>query len=79
MDENDEKSVSERSHGLDVSVLERFRSAGRAAYDEGFGADSLESNPYWVEYPRPSKIGDIDEIAARWFVDGYVSKLRRYS
>lgn len=46
-------------------------STGSHAYQEGFAAKSIFDNPYWLEYPNPSKRGLDDERNGRMFVDGY--------
>jgi len=36
---------------------------------------SILENPYWIEWPKPSKNGLDDEIAARLWVDVWVKEL----
>lgn len=45
------------------------------AFNEGFQAKTICDNPYWIEFQKPSKRGHEDELNARKFVDGYVSKI----
>lgn len=43
----------------------------------GLNAETIFDNPFWIEYPKPSKKGPEDERQARAFVDGHVEKLIR--
>lgn len=52
-----------------------FRAECLSAFSEGNKAKSIFDNPYWICYPKDST--DIDESKARWWVDGYVEKLRK--
>ena len=51
----------------------RWMDEMKKAFEEGTSAKSIFDNPYWQNYPKDSTT--IDESLARWWVDGYVSKL----
>ena len=43
-------------------------------FNEGKSAKSIFENPYWKTYPRDSS--DDDETMARFWVDGYVERIK---
>jgi hypothetical protein len=57
-------------------VINTLEVCAKLAYEQGLVAKSIFDNPYWVNWPKPSKLGEADEIAARKWVDGWFSKVR---
>ncbi len=45
----------------------------RKSFEQGRSANSIFDNPYWKNYPKDSTT--LEESMARWWVDGYASKL----
>ncbi len=55
-------------------VGQDIKPEARAAYQLGLLSKSVWDNPFWVEYPKPSAKGDLDEDLGRFFVSGWLAR-----
>lgn len=71
--------LGERVHGMHKvsgSNPPSIKDFMKEAFQLGYNATTICDNPFWIEYPKPSKKSFEDELNARAFVDGYVQKIK---